>query len=667
MNILQQSSKAQDRALGTWYVQIQSGTVKLPRFQRFEAWDRSRVAGFLNTVVQNLPVGVTLLLQVGDQEQFISRYIATAPETGGRVTEHLLDGQQRLTAFWRSMHNNYEGETYYVYLPEFDTHADDGIEYEELTVHCQPRWAKKNEPGLRYPVWADRPARCLERGLVPVDLLCPGDHASTVEAWIKEATKERMPKRDDPDAWDKREALDKLLIDLRSTINTLRERVTHFNLPFLSLPVSTDADVALQVFVNMNTNSKPLSMYHLTVAKVESVAKASLHALQEKTEAEHVELTHYGDLSWILLTTAALMQNKMPNRGGVAAMDQRLLVSGWPRLEQALVRTANFLARQHIYDDERLPTAPVVAVLAACFDRVPENGDALGRAEQLLRAYMWSAFFTSRYEGAAATRAFQDFKALADLLERPKFDLADYMHVPVLNRVTYPLPSSDQLTRVGWPKGADRLARAVLAVNLHFGALDFADGHPVSYDSLRRREYHHIFPDALLQEAGIDSYLALNCALVTWKTNRSIGRKDPLAYLQDRVEWSDEQTVAQRLRTHLLDFESLSKATYVADGKPLEGEALADRLGQDFDEFLERRAILVELAAQHLSGGQLPTLEQLMAEASATLLARRHARRTDDERYVAGPAGRSAGIQGQSQGAGLTERTHGSPWTERET
>ena len=619
MNILQQSSKAQDRALGTWYVQIQSGTVKLPRFQRFEAWDRWRVAGFLNTVIQNLPVGVTLLLQVGDQEQFISRYIATAPETGGRVTEHLLDGQQRLTAFWRSMHNNYEGETYYVYLPEFDTHADDGIEYEELTVHCQPRWAKKKEPGLRYPVWADKPARCLERGLVPVDLLCPGDHAARVDKWIADATAGQEPAEDAPDALKLYKALEKRRGELRSTLNALRERVTHFNLPFLSLPVNTSADVALQVFVNMNTNSKPLSMYDLTVAKVESVAKASLHALQEKTEAEHVELTHYGDLSWTLLTTAALMQNKMPNKSGVAAMDMGTLVTAWPRLQRALVRTANFLARQHIYDEDRLPSAPVVAVLAACLDKVPEDGDALGRAEQLLRAYMWSAFFTSRSDGAAAPRAYQDFKALVELLERPQFAPDDYAHVPVLNRVTYPLPTSEQLTRVGWPKGADRLARAVLAVNLHFGALDFADGHPVSYDSLRKREYHHVFPDALLQEAGIDSYLALNCALVTWKTNRSIGRKDPLAYLQDRVEWSDEQTVAQRLRTHLLDFETLSKATYSADGKPLEGEALVARLGQDFDAFLERRATLVVLAAQHLTAGRLLTLEQLMTAAQTAM------------------------------------------------
>lgn len=223
MTILQQSSKAQDRSLGDWYVQITAGSVKLPRFQRFEAWDRWRVAGFLNTVIQNLPVGVTLLLQVGDAEKFVSRYIATAPETGQRVTEHLLDGQQRLTAFWRAMQNNYEGETYFVYLPEFDRKEDDGIDYEDITVHCQARWSKKDDVSKRYPIWADAPARCLERGLVPVDLLCPGDHGQRLSNWIEEATRELEPADDAPDALARYRALNKQRLDLRTALNSLRE------------------------------------------------------------------------------------------------------------------------------------------------------------------------------------------------------------------------------------------------------------------------------------------------------------------------------------------------------------------------------------------------------------------------------------------------------------
>jgi hypothetical protein len=539
------------------------------------------------------------------------------------VTEHLLDGQQRLTAFWRALHNNYDDETYYIYVPDLDQHKDDGIEYEELTVHCQPRWRKKKEPDIRYPVWADLPARCLERGLIPVDLIRPGDHSQVVDSWLMSATAELEPDENAPDALARYKALDRRRVDIRSRISSLRELFTHFNLPYLALPVTTDPDVALKVFVNMNTNSKPLSMYDLTVAKVESSAGESLHDLQEQTETRHVELSHFGDASWPLLTTAALMQGLAPNNGGVNNLDMKKLVAEWKRIERALVRGVDFLKRQQIHDEARLPSIPVLAVISACLAKLAEDGDVLGKTETLLRAYMWSCFFTNRYEGAAATRAFQDFKALQELIDRGSYTQTDFSHVPVLNRVDYPLPTLEQLVRVGWPKGADRLARAVLAVNLHFGALDFADGLPASYESLKHREYHHIFPDALLAEAEIDSYLSLNCALVTWKTNRSIGRKDPLDYLRDRVEWSDVEQISHRLRTHLLDYHRLSKANYTRNGKSLVGGELTSLLTADFSQFLDERGIHVEIAATQLCNGRQISLDSLLSQSAARITDRR--------------------------------------------
>ena len=104
MSIMRQSSRALDRTLGVWFQNIQQGMVKLPRFQRFEAWDRGRITSFLNTSINNLPVGVTLALDVAGREKFASRYIATAhPISSSTVTQHLLDGQQRLTAFLYSV------------------------------------------------------------------------------------------------------------------------------------------------------------------------------------------------------------------------------------------------------------------------------------------------------------------------------------------------------------------------------------------------------------------------------------------------------------------------------------------------------------------------------------------------------------------------------------
>lgn len=40
MSIVEQSSKAQDRTLAVWFSVIDQGSIKLPRFQRLEAWPR---------------------------------------------------------------------------------------------------------------------------------------------------------------------------------------------------------------------------------------------------------------------------------------------------------------------------------------------------------------------------------------------------------------------------------------------------------------------------------------------------------------------------------------------------------------------------------------------------------------------------------------------------
>ena len=171
---------------------------------------------------------------------------------------------------------------------------------------------------------------------------------------------------------------------------------------------------------------------------------------------------------------------------------------------------------------------PCLAVIAAAYELVPEDGDYVAKAEKLLRAYLWSSFFTDRYENSAASRAYADFKGvrdkhrgIKDFLSSPDFDEKQLSEVPVFNRSEHELADVDKLTAAGWPKNVGIEARGILAVSNYFGAHDFADNKPASYESIQKREYHHIFPDALLSEAGIESYYALNCALITRKTNRS--------------------------------------------------------------------------------------------------------------------------------------------------
>ena len=557
---------------------------------------------------RQLPVGVTLVLEVNGAEKFKSRYISGAERKNGTVIQHLLDGQQRLTAFWRAVHDHYEWEKFFVYLPLLDPNGT--ASHGEVEVRCIPRWTNKKQ---RMPLWADKEAECLKRGLIPISLLRPGDLSKDIDAWLSGATNPLEPNDSDSDALKKYKEYSALKDRIKGEITTLRERVTHFNLPYLSLPAETNKDVALQVFINMNTSSKPLSLYDIIVAEVESVVGTSLHDMQKDLNEKCPAAGHYGDLSRLILSTSALLQDKTPNVRGEIEMDKVVMLKNWPSLERGLERMATLLASQGIYDEARLPTNAVLSVIAACYDLIPETGDFLGKAEKLLRQYLWSSFFTDRYENAAASRAYADFKGLKALLHKQSYSEDELATVPVLNRAEFPLDDVDSLLAAGWPKHAGISARGILAVTAYLGALDFADNKSASFVSNQKREYHHIFPDALLKAADINSYFALNCAFITWKTNLVIGRKDPLEYLKDRVVWAGEESVRERMRSHLIDFDLLSKATYPG----LDGKLLAAKLKPDFEAFLLARAKLVHAAVTALSQGKPISVGSLEVMASA--------------------------------------------------
>lgn len=584
--------EARNRKLDDWYGKIKHGEIRLPRFQRFEAWDHHRICSLIETVIHNLPLGITLVLEVGDHQKFISRPLETAPRNGGRVHEHLLDGQQRLTALWRTFHNNYKWETYFIYIQQFDDYDMDE-DREDMSVFFRGRYKKNGE---KYPLWCDEPSKCLRRGFIPTHLLRPEDIQSEIDAWIASATDELRP-RDDF------EELEKFLEYKKSVsdkIRDIRAIVANYNLPYLSLPSHTDKSVALDVFINMNTNSKPLSTYDIIVAEVESVMGESLHDLQEQLVTKAPDVAKYSALSDMILTTSALLQQALPNQRGAWDMDKQVMVENWNVMEFGLSQMAQFLRNEGIYDRQRLPTNAVLAVIAALYAEIPESGDKRGQDELLLRKYLWYSFFTDRYESAAATHAYSDFIALRKVLRGERKDDGSPFgpdDIPIFKE-NLPL-ETEELQTAEWPKRGTIRGRAILAVACRLGALDFSTGERLAASNIDQRHYHHIYPDALLKEAEINGSLALNCALISDKTNTSIGRKDPLEYMKDRYAWTSEEIVHERLQSHLIPIPELANGGY----EGLSDTIKTEKLKKDFNAFIGRRAEIVMKAIKLLADG----------------------------------------------------------------
>lgn len=531
---------AQNRLLPDWFSRVRTRQTVLPRFQRFEAWGHANVTQMFNTILRRLPLGAVLILEVGNEEPFISRPIVGAPTDGERITEHLLDGQQRLTALWRGLHNNYEDRTYFLYLSEDE---ESGMPY---YVDSIGRWKKSGDKDRR-PFWANNPEQLWSRRMIPLDLCAPGDVANDrYKLWAREAIKDA----------DERETVGEIRAKVRETFAT-------FNMPYLSLPVTTSKDTALDVFIKMNTSAAPLSTYDIVVAQVEAALGQSLHELVGACREACPGIVAYYEPEDLVLYASALLQDKPPTNATYLAKGfGEALLAHWDALVSGVQRAVIFLEEERVFDAKRLPTDVVLPVLTALWASAPQGLDAEGRARTILRKYLWRAFFSNRYEKSTNSRALADYLELRALIAR-----TDAPTPAIFDDAQYPLPQTDELIAARWPTNKDRLGRAILALALHQGGLDLADGSTVSRANLPRREYHHLFPDAHLDRQGYSDaeiYRSLNCALVTWQTNRNISDKEPERYLAERLEGTPlgEAEVRQRLDSHLIPYDEMVAGDY---------------------------------------------------------------------------------------------------------
>jgi hypothetical protein len=389
--------------------------------------------------------------------------------------------------------------------------------------------------------------------MIPLDLFEPDiSSQQRFREWAKEAI-------EDQGARD----------SISDSVSLIRQQFAGFNLPFLSLPVTTKKETALDVFVKMNISAAPLSTYDIVVAQVEAGMGESLHELVADARTACPVIAAYYGLEDLALYAGALLQGRAPSNATYLTKDfGPQTLANWKTFLIGLSRAVDFFEQERVFDSARLPSDVVVPVLVALWGIAPASLDAEGRARTILRKYMWRAFFSNRYEKSTNSRALADFNELKPLVlgyttGAPRI----FVQADIFDDQQYPLPQQEELIAAGWPVRKDRLARAILALALRQGGLDLADGSTATRANLGKREYHHLFPVAHLARLGIsesDAYRSLNCGLVTWHTNRNISDKEPERYLAERREGSElgDVEVKARLASHLIPYDEMVAGDY---------------------------------------------------------------------------------------------------------
>ena len=541
----------------TWFTEIMQGQLVLPRFQRHPAWRDDQVGSLFENILRkpSLPIGVLLILDVGDEQPFRFRPIDGAPEASPRPRMHLLDGQQRMTAIWKALTNGHERARFFIDLspPEGEHLGDEDVIPAPETVVVK-RISVRDKKGDIYPRWISDPAKVSERNYIPLSLLRPGNEGEKeAEEWVEAAS---------PDL--------KSAMKLQGVIAKLRSRVASYSVPYLELDKRTSQDTALDVFINMNTSATPLKAYDIVVAQHEGVTGESLHDRLETLKQDVPGLSRFDKVDDLMLSVAALVMGRPPikktfltNGSGKITGFAEELENRWLSVETAFRRGIDFLQREGIFGSRFVPNDSALQLAIALWGDIPEgSGDKEGNAREIIRNVFWRGCLTDRYGKTSATRSFADFGPLYKAIHHG----ADPTDAQLFDADEYPVVDIDDLVRAGWPKTKNRIPRSVLALSLRTGGLDFSDGSPASPASFNSREYHHVFPVAALGHERDSDYVnrSLNCAYITWQTNRRIGAKTPSDYIQGQANAANlgEDAVRQRLESHLIPYDALIAGDY---------------------------------------------------------------------------------------------------------
>ena len=546
--------EAISRSIKNWISDVSRSKILLPRFQRNEVWTPSHVGRFLWAILRNRPLGFFLVLKVDCNNQpFQTRPIADSDEQIEECNEHLLDGQQRLVALWRSFHDNHESHSYYV---EFQRGFDDG--YDEIGVKAVAKNGRESHK-------IGEPKKEYDSGWLPLRILKPGeDSIADLIAWRDEIT---TPENNSA---------------ITALTERLRERFNSAIIPYLSLPQDTSSDEAIEVFIEINSSSVKLSAFDLAVAQMEEETSESLI---EKVKELNNSVPAISDLEEnvgdLVLKVQCLLEGKKPTYGNYKDLNFVQFNADWPNIVEGIRWSTQILDDLNIWNSQRLPTSVPLRVLPALHRHVPMSGHEHANAMKVVKKYLWWSFLTDRYERQANDRLKRDYDDLVGCLNNS-------IQVSRLEIFKSVKPDKNDVKYANWPTTRGILSRAILVAASLDGAKDIASNRTLRKEL--KYDHHHVYPKAALRRFNRDPERVLNCMLLEPLTNKEWSKKWPGDYLIEMVEssetyWSDpEAEVSNRLKTHLLPPCKLLNANE---------EDTEANLGDYYDKFIDTRLTLV--------------------------------------------------------------------------
>ncbi|MCB0458509.1 MAG: DUF262 domain-containing protein [Flavobacteriaceae bacterium] len=482
--------------------ELESGNMKIPRFQRGYVWERSKIVKLLNSIYSQYPIGSFFLWMANKEYENFCREIEELnlpKEPESNLYSFILDGQQRITSL-------------YVALKGKELN---GTDYSTICFNVEKKTFQI--PRLK-----------TEQHNIPAWKLFDTKEYSKV---LKEYT----------------------LFDVDNDTN-FSENWSICQQLFSDYPISIikslkmDLEEVVDIFERINQGGKRLSLFDL----VHASAWAPEFDLREKIKLFNSEdnVKIFGGLENEIFTQSLALNNlgDCTNKNQLK-LTADICSASWKNTIESIRLAIDFVKSFGVRFVSFLPYNSFLPIIQYYFYR---SGLKSIRNEHksIIENWFWTSTFSARFSSSSLTRMTEDANWITKLVDGQ-----------LLENVFGVTLTLKELIKVRM-QNKSVVKNGVLCLMALKNPVDFNNGQLVVLDKTNvskssGKENHHFFPYSLRDSFGVSSReinTLLNFVLISSSLNKEISNKFPDKYLESYLVQNSD--LLEHLETHFINKEA---------------------------------------------------------------------------------------------------------------
>jgi hypothetical protein len=518
------------------FVEIDTGQIKLPMFQREFVWDKEQSSKLIDSILKGFPIGTFIFWKTKEElrsyKEVGNHQLPTAPK--GDYVQYILDGQQRVTSLYA--------------IRKGIRITKDGKELDYKDIFINLDFQSGNDEQIVVTERKDG-----KKYVSVHDVL-----SKPFSTFYKTLSHQQA-----------------------ELVETYKGKLTNYDFSTITIK-DYPIEVACEVFSRINTGGKVLTVFEIMVAKTYDEARAfdladKYQVLRDGSDDEKECLTaaKFETIaeSIVMQCVAAITVRAVRSRD-ILQIGRDAFIAQWEPMKQALFMAIDFIRSELRVPVSQLVPYPAILVPLTYFFHTVANKKATNQQVRLLEQFFYWSGLTARYGSGSESKLAEDFNKMEVIA---KGEMPNYQSTELVID-----PKVIEETRFS---AGNAYCKAILCLLAYQQPKSFDTNGVVLLDNSHlkiatSRNYHHFFPSAYLTSVSPNKEpnLIANITLIDGYSNKHrIGKKAPSKYIGKFLK--SNKGLAATLRNHLIK----DVATY---------GVMAD----DYEKFIKYRSSAIALA-----------------------------------------------------------------------